>query len=96
MRATVNDKSVGISGKEFEILKLLAGSPGTVFSREVIIRTVWGDKQGILDRNIDTHIKRIRAKFKKITGESAWLETIRGAGYRFTNYYEGFADIPGE
>ncbi|MHC4184059.1 MAG: response regulator transcription factor [Planctomycetota bacterium] len=96
MQAIVNGKPVGISRKEFEILKLLAGSPGKVFSREAIIKTVWGDKQGILDRNIDTHIKRIRAKLKKVTGESEWLETVRGVGYRFTNYYDRFTGIPGE
>jgi len=90
----MNDRPVRVFGKEFEILKLLAESPGKVFSREMIIKAVWKTDRLTSERNVDNHIKRLRSKFKKFTGHSEWIETVRKDGYRFTNYYDSIPVIP--
>jgi len=78
----VNSKAIAFTPKEVEILHLLASHPGTVMSRDQILRSVWGnDFDGDL-RTIDTHIKRIR---QKITYDgSRWnISTVYGVGYKF-------------
>lgn len=66
--------------KEFEILSMLAAKPNQVFTREQIIENVWGyDYEGD-ERTVDVHIKRLRARFKNITGDFK-IKTIRGVGY---------------
>jgi two-component system alkaline phosphatase synthesis response regulator PhoP len=66
--------------KEFEILALLAGNPGKVFSREMLLDHVWGNNVVVIDRTVDVHIRKIREKL----GDNAELiETLKGVGYRF-------------
>ncbi|MEZ4842650.1 MAG: response regulator transcription factor [Bacteroidia bacterium] len=64
--------------KEFELLYLLIGKPGKVFSRENILKMVWGEDVFVVDRTIDVHIRKIREKI----GDSK-IETIKGVGYKF-------------
>ena len=65
---------------EYELLKLLIGSPGRVYTREEILSLVWGyDYFGGM-RTVDVHVRRVRAKLGQ---DHAWLiETVRGVGYR--------------
>ncbi len=58
----VKGEPVVLSRKEFELLALLVSSPGKIFSREEIISRLWQDAPYVLDRTIDVHIARIRAK----------------------------------
>jgi two-component system, OmpR family, response regulator len=87
-RVTLNDNIINISRKEFDILQLLAGSPGKVFSREMILESVWGVEWDGFERMIDSHIKRIRSKLEKNSAQPEWIETIWGIGYRFTDNYD--------
>ncbi len=64
--------------KEFELLYLLAGKPGKVFSREKILKKVWGDDVVVGDRTIDVHIRKLREKI----GETC-IKTVKGVGYKF-------------
>jgi DNA-binding response OmpR family regulator len=65
---------------EYELLKLLMGYPGRVYTREEILSLVWGyDYFGGM-RTVDVHVRRVRAKLGQ---DHAWLiETVRGVGYR--------------
>jgi two-component system, OmpR family, alkaline phosphatase synthesis response regulator PhoP len=66
--------------KEFELLALLAASPGRVYTREMLLNSIWGSDVVVVDRTIDVHIRKIREKL----GDHAHLiETIKGVGYRF-------------
>lgn len=65
---------------EFGILKFLLEHPGRVFSRSQIMERVWQEPDMSLERTIDTHIKVIRAKLKKISDEEI-IQTHRGLGY---------------
>jgi len=66
--------------KEFEILYYLANNPGRVFSREVLLKDIWGPDVYVVDRTVDVHIRKIREKLDKYFN---LIETIKGVGYRF-------------
>lgn len=75
----VDDKEVILTFKEFELLCLLISRPGTVFSREDILRRVWGTEFYGESRTVDVHIRTLRAKLEAC-GEL--IETVRGIGYK--------------
>ncbi|MCX7998837.1 MAG: response regulator transcription factor [Leptospiraceae bacterium] len=87
-RVSSGDVILPISRKEFDILYLLASSPGKVFSREMILDAIWGVEWDGFERMIDSHIKRIRSKLEKHNLHPEWIETIWGVGYRFNDNYE--------
>lgn len=64
--------------KEFELLSLLLSKPGKVFTREVILESVWGGEVVVGDRTIDVHIRKLREKL----GDH-YIKTIKGVGYKF-------------
>lgn len=66
--------------KEFELLYFLANNPGRVFSREALLKDVWGADVYVVDRTVDVHIRKIREKLEKY---SDLIETVKGVGYRF-------------
>ncbi len=74
---TKNHKELSLPKKEFELLALLISKPGRVFTREVILNTVWGNDVVVGDRTIDVHIRKLREKI----GESH-IKTIKGVGYK--------------
>jgi two-component system OmpR family response regulator len=91
-RVSVNENLIiNISRKEFDILYLLASTPGKVFSREMILDAIWGVEWDGFERMIDSHIKRIRSKFEKNELHPEWIETIWGVGYRFNDNFEKFS-----
>ena len=77
------EKSVDLTVTEFLILKLLARHPGHVKTREIMIDQVWGHDIYVEDRSIDSHVKRIRKKFKNVDETFANIETLYGLGYRY-------------
>jgi len=68
---------------EFEILGLLARSPGRVFSREALLDRIWGDSAYRDPRTIDVHIRHLREKLEQDAKEPDYIFTVRGVGYRF-------------
>lgn len=73
-------ETVAFSKKEFEILKLLASNQGQIFSREDLINELWQDAPYVLDRTVDVHIARIRAKLGVC---KSYLTNRSGYGYTF-------------
>ena len=74
----VDDKSISLPKKEFELLSLLSSKPDKVFKREKIMEKVWGEKVIVGDRTIDVHIRKLREKI----GDK-YFKTIKGVGYKF-------------
>ena len=74
----VDNRTLNLPRKEFELLFLLASKPGKVFKREKIMESVWGTDVVVGDRTIDVHIRKLREKI----GENI-LKTIKGVGYQF-------------
>lgn len=70
--------SIDLAKKEFELLSLLSGRPGKVFSREEIFRKIWGLDVIVGNRTIDVHIRKLREKI----GEN-YIKTMKGIGYKF-------------
>lgn len=73
---------------EFEILSTLAGSPGRVFTRDMLLSRVWGDSAYRDPRTIDVHIRHLREKLEADAKEPEYLFTVRGVGYRFRDQEE--------
>jgi two-component system response regulator ChvI len=68
---------------EFLILQALASRPGVVKSRNALMDAAYDDEEYVDDRTIDSHIKRLRIKFKANDVEFDMVETLYGIGYRF-------------
>ena len=74
---------VDLTVTEFLLLKSLASRPGHVKSRDQLMDAAYGEHIYVDDRTIDSHIKRLRKKFRVIDGEFAQIETLYGVGYRY-------------
>ena len=79
----VRGEPVQLTYVEFEILAALAGSPGRVFSREMLLEHVWGDSTYRDPRTVDVHIRHLREKLERDAKHPEYLFTVRGVGYRF-------------
>ena len=78
---SVGKKVLLLPLKEFELLSVLASRPNHVFTREILLERVWGyDYEGD-EQTLNVHIKRIRDKLEKLTGEVT-ISTVRGVGYK--------------
>jgi len=71
---------VELTATEFRILRLLAGKPGRVFSRQQILDRLHGDNYAITDRAVDVQVVGLR---RKLGAAGKYIETVRGVGYRF-------------
>ncbi len=77
---TINDVPVELTYTEFQVLHFLAKRPGWVFTRSQIVDAVRGDNYPVTDRSVDVQIVGLR---KKLGEAGAFVETVRGVGYRF-------------
>jgi two-component system, OmpR family, response regulator ChvI len=76
-------RSVSLTVTEFLILEALAQRPGVVKSRNQLLDVAYNDDVYVDDRTIDSHIKRIRRKFRVVDPDFDSIETLYGVGYRF-------------
>ena len=74
-----NGHPVTLTHKEFELLSLLIQSPGIVFTREQLLREVWGYTFDAESRTLDVHVRTLRQKLGEC---GSCIETVRGSGYR--------------
>ncbi|HEX4737792.1 MAG TPA: response regulator transcription factor [Allosphingosinicella sp.] len=82
-RVNWDTKEVTLTVTEFMILEALAQRPGVVKSRNQLMDVAYQDDIYVDDRTIDSHIKRLRRKFRAIDPEFKAIETLYGVGYRF-------------
>lgn len=76
----VDGKEIFFPKKEFELLAFMASNRGKVFSRESLLRRIWGESVYVIDRTVDVHVSKIR---EKLGPYGHWIETVKGVGYRF-------------
>ncbi len=74
---------VALTVTEFMILETLASRPGFVKSRDQLMDAAYQDDVYVDDRTIDSHIKRLRKKFRAVDHDFKGIETLYGVGYRF-------------
>ncbi|MGH6781559.1 MAG: response regulator [Sphingomonadaceae bacterium] len=84
-RVQWSGQEVTLTVTEFHILEALAQRPGFVKSRDQLMDAAYQDDVYIDDRTIDSHIKRLRRKFREVDPEFDAIETLYGAGYRFAD-----------
>jgi two-component system, OmpR family, response regulator ChvI len=82
-RVTWDGRDVSLTVTEFMILEALAQRPGVVKSRNQLMDVAYQDDIYVDDRTIDSHIKRLRRKFRAVDREFKAIETLYGVGYRF-------------
>ena len=80
---TWKGKEVNLTVTEFLLLKSLAMRPGMVKSRDNLMDAAYGEHVYVDDRTIDSHVKRLRKKFKALDEDFAHIETLYGLGYRY-------------
>jgi two-component system phosphate regulon response regulator PhoB len=83
MRLTVRGELTTTTATEFRLLDFLARHPGRVFSRDHLLDSVWGDARFVTPRSVDVYVRRIREKVEVDPENPRYLQTVRGAGYRF-------------
>lgn len=83
--AIIGDRNIDLTIKEFELLKMLSSAPNQVFTREQILKGVWGyDFYGDA-RTVDVTIRRLREKIEKNSADPQYVQTKRGMGYYVSN-----------
>ncbi|MBQ2802896.1 MAG: response regulator transcription factor [Lachnospiraceae bacterium] len=84
-RVYIAGREIGLTAKEFEVLELLMLNPNKVYSRENLLKLVWGaDYPGDV-RTVDVHIRRLREKIEMSPSEPQYVHTKWGVGYYFMN-----------
>jgi two-component system OmpR family response regulator len=79
-RAWGGDHEVVLTVTEFSLLRVLMGRPGKVYTRDELVEHAYGDHHHVSERTLDSHVRRIRQKFRDI--ELDPVETVHGLGYR--------------
>ena len=82
-QAFVDDRSVGLTRREFELIELLAAAEGRVLEREEIYQRVWGYAMARGDRSVDVFVRKLRTKLDKASPGWVYIHTHFGIGYRF-------------
>jgi DNA-binding response OmpR family regulator len=77
----VAGRPVALAAKEYALLVHLAGDPTRVFTKDELLRDVWGYRTRGISRTLDSHAARLRVKLRAV-GEARWVENVWGVGYR--------------
>lgn len=84
-RLTIADREINLTSKEYEILEILVTHPRKIYSRDDLLRLVWGENYTGDARTVDVHVRRLREKIEKTPGEPKYVQTKWGSGY----FYKG-------
>lgn len=76
-------EKVELRPKEFDLLRILCSSPGTVFSRDSLLEQIWGYEFAGGTRTVDVHVRRLRQKIEADPDRPEMLITVHGIGYKF-------------
>lgn len=82
-RVSAEEKALEMGPTEFKLLHFFMTHPERVYSREQLLNNVWGTNVYVEDRTVDVHIRRLRKAIEE-TGHDRLIQTVRGAGYRFS------------
>ncbi len=80
-------EEITVTVSEFRLVEALAGRPGVVFSRDQLLNVVRGSDSVVVDRIIDTWVRRLRRKFEEVAPGFEGIETVVGAGYRWRDIH---------
>ena len=84
-QARLDDREIELTAHEFELLYVLAGNRGIVFSRDALVQRVWGEDTHITVRSVDTLVKRLLRKLETDPADPQYILTVWGSGYKFAD-----------
>jgi DNA-binding response OmpR family regulator len=80
-----SDKSrIPLTSREHDVLELLMCRRGESVSREQILNQIWGHEVSVGHSNVDNVVARLRAKLGRLDGNTTWIATVHGTGYRWS------------
>lgn len=82
-RVYIDDKEVNLTAKEFELVYLLVSNPNKVYSREQLLKTIWGPSYPGDARTVDVHVRRLREKIEATPADPKYIHTKWGVGILF-------------
>jgi len=84
-RVTVGSQAIALAGREYELLVRLASDPARVFTKEELLRDVWGFRSLGRTRTIDSHASRLRRKLNSANGGREYVVNVWGVGYKLVD-----------
>ena len=78
---SINGKEMNLTAKEFDLLNLLVSNPGKVYSRENLLKLIWGEDYPGDVRTVDVHVRRLREKIEENPSDPKYVQTKWGVGY---------------
>lgn len=81
--ATLQGKKLDLTAVEFQLLRILAGRPGQIFSRDQLMDSIYTDHRIVCDRTIDSHIKKLRKKITLVAPEFDCIRSVYSVGYKY-------------
>lgn len=81
-RVTLNGERIALAQKEYELLLALAADPERVWTKEELLRSVWGYRSLGKTRTLDSHASRLRRRFRSLDPETTLVDNVWGVGYR--------------
>ncbi|MBO6148344.1 MAG: response regulator transcription factor [Lachnospiraceae bacterium] len=84
-RASIQGREINLTAKEFDVLELLARNPNKVYSRENLLKIIWGKDYPGDERTVDVHIRRLREKIEDSPSNPRYVHTKWGVGYYFNS-----------
>jgi DNA-binding response OmpR family regulator len=84
---TVAGRPVGLSQKEYALVAQLASEPRRVFTKDELLRDLWGYRAQARTRTLDSHVSRIRRKLREVDPETPFVENVWGVGYRLLGLF---------
>jgi DNA-binding response OmpR family regulator len=82
-RVYQGEKEIELTSTEFRLLEFFLTHTGTAWSREQLLREVWGEQHYVTPRTVDVHVRRLREQIEEKPDDPRYLVTVRGFGYRF-------------
>jgi DNA-binding response OmpR family regulator len=81
---SIDDTTVELTAREFDLLHYFASHPGQVFSREQLLNSVWGYGHDGYEHTVNSHINRLRKKIERDPADARYILTVWGVGYKFS------------
>ncbi|WP_308418584.1 response regulator [Chitinimonas arctica] len=83
LRATLKGQVLGLTQIEYQLLRLMAQSPGRIFSRDALMDKIYHDNRVVADRTVDSHVKKLRRKMAEGEAAHEYIQSVYGVGYKF-------------
>ena len=84
-KATIGNRMLELTMKEFDLLAFLMRSPGRVHSRDHLLDCVWGEDSFVGARTVDVHVRRLREQIETDASHPQYIKTVWGVGYKFSD-----------